>query len=173
MADYFHPIHINSFGSPDYCIPLTLEYRQEAGWWTGHCRVTGAAAYAKSRAQAREELESNILLQLSELESLSDLPGHLAQWGIVTIPLNNDGSAATAGPAEFRHGVVIAPREMPVKVHKAEDNGYWAEVPDLPGCVSQGETPEQLKANIGEAMTAWLNARREEQSGDAAPMMSE
>lgn len=171
MTDFFHLVHINCFGSPDYCIPLTLELRQEAGWWTGHCRETGTAAFTNTRAQVREELESNILLQLSELESLSDLPGHLAEWGIIPIPLNSASPAAPAGPAEFRQGAVIDPRELPVKVHKAEGNGYWAEVPDLPGCVSQGENPEELKANIGEAITAWLHARREEQSGDAASIM--
>ncbi len=39
---------------------------------------------------------------------------------------------------------------MKVKVifHKAEEGGYWAEVPMLPGCVSEGETLEETKANI-------------------------
>lgn len=42
-------------------------------------------------------------------------------------------------------------------IHKAEEGGYWAEVPSLPGCVTQGETPEELKANLHEAVELWLS----------------
>lgn len=43
-----------------------------------------------------------------------------------------------------------------VILHK-EDNGYWAEVPALKGCYTQGDTIEEIKANIKEAITAWLS----------------
>lgn len=43
-----------------------------------------------------------------------------------------------------------------VITHKADEGGYWAEVIDLPGCVSQGETPEELLENIREAILAVL-----------------
>ena len=41
-------------------------------------------------------------------------------------------------------------------VHKADepDTGYWAECLELPGCVAQGETLEELKRNIREAVPA-------------------
>ena len=45
-----------------------------------------------------------------------------------------------------------------VVVHEAEEGGFWAEVPALPGCVSQGDTMDELLANIGEAVQAWLEA---------------
>lgn len=45
-----------------------------------------------------------------------------------------------------------------VRVHEAEEGGFWAEVPALPGCVSQGETLEETIANIREAITGWLDA---------------
>jgi predicted RNase H-like HicB family nuclease len=41
-------------------------------------------------------------------------------------------------------------------VHKAEEGGYWAEVPALPGCVSQGETTDEIRNNIREAIELWL-----------------
>jgi predicted RNase H-like HicB family nuclease len=44
-----------------------------------------------------------------------------------------------------------------VIVHEAEEGGYWAEVPALPGCVSQGETMDELLANVREAIQAWLD----------------
>jgi predicted RNase H-like HicB family nuclease len=43
-------------------------------------------------------------------------------------------------------------------IHEAEEGGYWAEVPALPGCVTQGETREELEANLREAIIAWLAA---------------
>jgi predicted RNase H-like HicB family nuclease len=43
-----------------------------------------------------------------------------------------------------------------VVVHEADEGGFWAEVPALPGCVSQGETLEELLANMREAVAGWL-----------------
>ncbi len=43
-------------------------------------------------------------------------------------------------------------------VHKAEEGGFWAEVPALPGCVTQGETRQELEANLIEAIELWLEA---------------
>ena len=37
-------------------------------------------------------------------------------------------------------------------VHKAEEGGYWAEVPAIPGCATQGDTFEELLQNIYEAV---------------------
>lgn len=41
-------------------------------------------------------------------------------------------------------------------IHQAEEGGYWAEVPALPGCVTQGETVEEVTANVREAIEGWL-----------------
>ena len=41
-------------------------------------------------------------------------------------------------------------------IHHAEEGGFWAEVPSLPGCFSQGETEEELLLNIKEAIEAYL-----------------
>jgi len=41
--------------------------------------------------------------------------------------------------------------KLKVVVHKAEEGGYWAEVPSIPGCATQGETWEELLKNIYEA----------------------
>lgn len=43
-------------------------------------------------------------------------------------------------------------------IHDAEDGGYWAEVPALPGCATQGETMDELVANLQEAISGWLSA---------------
>ena len=39
-----------------------------------------------------------------------------------------------------------------VIVHDAEEGGFWAEVQGISGCVSQGETLAELKANIADAI---------------------
>lgn len=41
-------------------------------------------------------------------------------------------------------------------VHEAEEGGFWAEVPAIPGCATQGETLEELKANLLEAIEGCL-----------------
>ena len=42
-------------------------------------------------------------------------------------------------------------------VHQAEEGGYWAEVPALPGCVTQGESIEEITLNLREAIEGWLS----------------
>lgn len=49
-----------------------------------------------------------------------------------------------------------------IVVHHAAEGGYWAEVPALPGCVSQGETREELQANIQEAIAGYLEVMKED-----------
>ena len=46
--------------------------------------------------------------------------------------------------------------KVKVIIHTAEEGGYWAEVPSLPGCFTQGETQDELISNIYEAVEAWL-----------------
>ena len=55
--------------------------------------------------------------------------------------------------------------KLPVVVHPAEEGGFWAEIPALPGCVSEGETFSEMLANIREAAEGWLQSRPE--AGDA------
>ena len=40
--------------------------------------------------------------------------------------------------------------KLKVVVHEAEEGGYWAEVPAIPGCATQGETFEELLHNLYE-----------------------
>jgi predicted RNase H-like HicB family nuclease len=47
--------------------------------------------------------------------------------------------------------------KIKVIVHEAEEGGYWAEVPAIPGCATQGETMEELLANVHEAIEGCLS----------------
>ena len=57
--------------------------------------------------------------------------------------------------------------EFTVVIQKAEEEGFWAEVPMLPGCYSQGETVEETLENIREAIEGHMEALRQE--GQAVP----
>ncbi len=47
--------------------------------------------------------------------------------------------------------------KIKVVVHEAEEGGYWAEVPAIRGCATQGETLEELLTNIHEAVEGCLS----------------
>lgn len=55
-------------------------------------------------------------------------------------------------------------------VHPDEDGGYWAEVPELPGLVTEGDTLDELYANLQEAVQGWLeaDAKRKKSKGEQA-----
>jgi predicted RNase H-like HicB family nuclease len=46
---------------------------------------------------------------------------------------------------------------LKVVVHEAEEGGFWAEVPAIPGCATQGETFEELLENLYEAVEGCLS----------------
>ena len=52
--------------------------------------------------------------------------------------------------------------KLKVIVHPAEEGGYWAEVPAIPGCATQGETMDELLANVREAVEGCLSVPVEE-----------
>ena len=47
--------------------------------------------------------------------------------------------------------------KLKVIVHEAEEGGFWAEVPAIPGCATQGETFEELLSNLYEAVEGCLS----------------
>ena len=47
--------------------------------------------------------------------------------------------------------------KIQVVVHEAEEGGYWAEVPAIPGCATRGESFEELLSNLYEAVEGCLS----------------
>ncbi len=67
------------------------------------------------------------------------------------------------GPSKVKGGVAtMSTATYTVVVFEAEDGGYWAEVVELPGCVGQGETLDELKHNVTEAIGVFLEVMEEE-----------
>ncbi|MGP8247631.1 MAG: type II toxin-antitoxin system HicB family antitoxin [Bryobacteraceae bacterium] len=53
-------------------------------------------------------------------------------------------------------------RNYAVVIHEDPEGGFWGEVPALPGCYSQGETVDELKHNIREAIAGVLEVLKEQ-----------
>ena len=52
--------------------------------------------------------------------------------------------------------------KIKVVIHEAEEGGYWAEVPGIPGCATQGDTFEELLKNLYEAVEGCLSVDLEQ-----------
>ncbi len=64
----------------------------------------------------------------------------------------------------LEYPIVVEP--LPIE----EGGGFLATVPDLPGCMSDGATPEEAVSNIQDAIMAWIEAARD--LGHAVPKPS-
>jgi predicted RNase H-like HicB family nuclease len=52
--------------------------------------------------------------------------------------------------------------EVDIKPLSAEDGGgFVAVAPELPGCMSDGETPQEALANAYDAIACWIEAAQE------------
>jgi predicted RNase H-like HicB family nuclease len=49
--------------------------------------------------------------------------------------------------------------KLEIVVHDAEEGGFWAEVPAIPGCATQGETVDELLLNVVEAAEGCLSTQ--------------
>ena len=65
-------------------------------------------------------------------------------------------SKAEVAPASSRSTLIVRMRQV---VLQPGENGYWvAEVPSLPGCISQGASKEEAITHIREAIGQWIEA---------------
>lgn len=60
-----------------------------------------------------------------------------------------------------------------VIIHADPDGGFWAKVPALPGCVTEGDTREELMANLREAIEGWLEVAAEENAAEQGAELAE
>ncbi|MDN5872550.1 MAG: type II toxin-antitoxin system HicB family antitoxin [Nitrococcus sp.] len=61
--------------------------------------------------------------------------------------------------AELAFHAIIdgCPMKIKAVIHDAEEGGYWAEFPSIPGCVTQGDTFEELLSKLYEAVEGCLS----------------
>jgi predicted RNase H-like HicB family nuclease len=60
-----------------------------------------------------------------------------------------------------------------IVIYQAEEGGYWAKVPAIPGCVSQGETLEEVRENILEALQGCLEVAHESAESENGTIVEE
>jgi predicted RNase H-like HicB family nuclease len=58
-------------------------------------------------------------------------------------------------------------------IHPAEEGGYWAEVPALPGCITEGDTIDEVIANLKDAIEGWLDVANERQMAQSTDQIVE
>ena len=63
--------------------------------------------------------------------------------------------------------------KLKVVIHTDADGGFWAKVPALPGCVTEGDTREELMFNLREAIEGWLEVAAEDKSSDQDAELTE
>jgi predicted RNase H-like HicB family nuclease len=63
--------------------------------------------------------------------------------------------------------------KIKVVIHEAEEGGYWAEVPAIPGCATQGETFEELLKNLYDAVEGCLAVEVERPNPDDSSRVME
>ncbi len=56
----------------------------------------------------------------------------------------------------YRYQMILRP------LTGAEGGGWLAEIPELPGCMSDGETPQQAVDNVMDAIACWIEAAEED-----------
>jgi antitoxin HicB len=66
--------------------------------------------------------------------------------------------------SRLEYSVIVEP------LSEDDGGGFVATVPDLPGCMSDGETPEEALANVREAIDVWIEAAHD--MGHAVPRPS-
>ena len=54
-----------------------------------------------------------------------------------------------------------------VKPQEISGGGYWAEIAEMPGCVAQGETIEELETNLAQAALDWLRESSDKTEEDS------
>ncbi|MEK6374788.1 MAG: type II toxin-antitoxin system HicB family antitoxin [Acidobacteriota bacterium] len=63
--------------------------------------------------------------------------------------------------------------KVKVVIHEEAEGGYWAEVPAIPGCATQGETFEELLQNLYEAVEGCLSVDVDRPSDEASARVIE
>ena len=61
------------------------------------------------------------------------------------------------GPTSVGREMEEHPMKLKVVIHEAEEGGFWAEVPAIPGCMTQGETIKELIENLYDAVEGCLS----------------
>lgn len=71
----------------------------------------------------------------------------------------NQAERAVAMNKDLEHYLRL---RYPIELVEAEEGGYFARIPDLPGCMAQGETIDETLMSLEGAKSAWIEVRLED-----------
>jgi predicted RNase H-like HicB family nuclease len=80
--------------------------------------------------------------------------------------------ATTALPIKEEIKAILA-RPYTRELIKNEDGTWFARVVEFPGCMTEGDTPEEAIGNLDEAMAAWVEAKLEDRDHIPQPLSSD
>src|SRR5581483_6383704 len=93
-----------------------------------------------------------------------------APWSVLSRPglrYDETKSQAMSTNADTTPGVTV---KLRVVFHRNEDGpGYWAEVPGFPGCLTEGATLDEARANVREAFAGVLAAMQAHGEAETLP----
>ncbi len=72
--------------------------------------------------------------------------------------------------SQLKHMVKM---KYPIRIIPGDDGWYTVEVPDLPGCVTQGKTIEEAEKNAVEAIELWIKVTKEDNDPIPLPTIEE
>ena len=116
------------------------------------------AAFEKAGGERRGGKGSHVNIKMPNGQ-LVTMPARGAIKCWVAARCHQEGRSYGAGVCEIGGEVKM---DYTVLIHRAQEGGYWTEVPGLPGCYSQGETIEEALVNTREAVECHLAGLREE-----------
>lgn len=90
-------------------------------------------------------------------KKMNDLPDFLYFWVLRKSKYWTESRMSFQQKSSFHNNM-----KLKVIIHEAEEGGYWAEVPAIPGCMTQGETFDELLQNIYEAVEGCLSIEIDE-----------
>jgi predicted RNase H-like HicB family nuclease len=83
-------------------------------------------------------------------------------------------SKPTPTAAEHPHVVPVVVRvQLQALAIQEADGGYSVVVPALPGCVTEGDTIEEVQANVVEAAEGWLESQHDRRKAEALALAAE
>ena len=89
--------HSKDNRSPDFILPLTLDFAHEREQWTGTCLELGTSTFADTLDNVRSELHAAISLQLNEVDRLGFISDYLEENRVPVIWIP-DASRSSESP---------------------------------------------------------------------------
>ena len=129
----------------EYEFTVVIERDEDGVYIATVSALQGCHSWGDTAEEVLENVEDAIQLHIESRRALGEPIPLEVTASKTRIPIGNEST---------RKGSAM---KIKVLVFEAEEGGFWARVPSLPGCFTQGETMEELENNIREAVELYLD----------------